>query len=139
MNTLNSGLPAGAACADNEPSSLEATTGVVVLHPQAISILARHLSCHASVPERSRRRELLGAILERKAAAGSFDLELLHHWLDVALTHRDDRRLFGLDQVIDAARPRATRGSARVSRPIAPEACNMKSIPAQPCVQARAR
>ena len=80
-----------------------------MLHSRTISILALHLSHQVPAADRLRRRALLGAILERKAAAGAFDLELLHHWLDMALTHRDDRRLFGLDEGIDALSPRDAR------------------------------
>ncbi len=110
-----------------------------MLHPPRISILVRHLSRPVQEPDLGRRRALLGAILERKAAGGAFDLELLHHWLDVALTQQDDRALFGLEPGDGHAPPRATAGSARVSRRFEPEACNMKSIPARASVPVRSR
>jgi hypothetical protein len=69
-----------------------------MLHPPKIAALASRLSRSIPGPVGRRRRELLGAVLERKAASGAFDLELLHHWLDAALATRGDRALFGLDR-----------------------------------------
>jgi hypothetical protein len=67
-----------------------------MLYPERTAVLAQHLSNRVPERARRRRRELLGAVLESKAAIGAFDLELLHHWLDVALSGQGDRALFGL-------------------------------------------
>jgi hypothetical protein len=69
-----------------------------MLHPRKIALLARRLANQVPETAGRRRRELLGTLLEGKAASGAFDLELLHHWLDTALTKRSDRALFGLDR-----------------------------------------
>lgn len=71
-------------------------TGAPMLHPRKIAVLARRLAGQAPSAAGRRRRELLGTVLERKAASGAFDLELLHYWLDMELTRRRDRALFGL-------------------------------------------
>ena len=68
-----------------------------MLYPPRVETLFRHLSRTLQGRRALRRRELLGALLECKAASGAFDLELLHHWLDSALARRGDRALFGLD------------------------------------------
>jgi len=100
-----------------------------MLHPHRIAILAQHLSSRLPDPARRRRRDLLGAVLEKKAATGAFDLELLHHWLDVAIAGQADRALFGLGKRAGpAAVPRiAARRSDRVSGGFPPEDSAMNS------------
>jgi hypothetical protein len=75
------------------------------MYPSRVEALARRLEAGAThggidLPGREardrRRRALLGALLEHKAASGAFDVELLHYWLDSGLDRPCDRALFGL-------------------------------------------
>ena len=79
-----------------------------MLYPPRVETLAQHLSRTLQGRRALRRRELLGVLLECKAASGAFDLELLHHWLDSGLARRDDRALFGLDDRGIGYAPEAT-------------------------------
>ncbi len=47
----------------------------------------------------TRRKTLAGGILLSKVEFGDFDLRTFKRWLDKALTRKDDRALFGLDQL----------------------------------------
>jgi multidrug efflux pump subunit AcrA (membrane-fusion protein) len=46
----------------------------------------------------TRRKILAGAILLAKVESGDFDSRTFRRWLDKALTRKDDRELFGLDE-----------------------------------------
>lgn len=106
-----------------------------MLHRPRINDLAHCLACPIPPAAGRRRRALLGAVLEHKAATGFFDLELLHHWLDVALELDEDRRLFGLDRAGTPHRPNSVR-SARVHGDPLPGAFRMTTRQLPPAERA---
>ena len=56
----------------------------------------RALASRRSRKDDTRRKILAGAILLAKVEAGEFDSRTFKRWLDKALTRKDDRALFGL-------------------------------------------
>ena len=58
----------------------------------------RALASRRARKDDTRRKILAGAILLAKVEAGEFELRTFKRWLDKALTRKDDRALFEMDE-----------------------------------------
>ena len=83
---------------DERIATLETKLSQLKVRQQRAEARARALVSRRARKDDTRRKILVGAILLAKIDQGEFENRTLRRWLDKALTRKDDRALFGLDQ-----------------------------------------
>jgi uncharacterized protein (DUF3084 family) len=81
---------------DEQISTLQGKLSQLKLRQQRLEARKRAASAHRERKLAIRRQILVGGIILEKLEIGEFDRQVLHGWLDQALTRADDRALFGL-------------------------------------------
>ena len=78
-------------------SELEAKLKQLKVRQQRIDARARALASSRARKDDTRRKILIGAMLQARVDAHQLDHAELEAWLDAYLTRDDDRALFGLN------------------------------------------
>jgi TolA-binding protein len=88
----NTGMPK----LDEQISTLEERLKQLKLRQQRSDARKRAIDAQRERKAETRRRFLLGAVIQAKVQEGEMDAGRLREWLDQALTRKDDRALFDL-------------------------------------------
>jgi TolA-binding protein len=88
----NTGMPK----LDEQISTLEERLKQLKLRQQRSDARKRAIDAQRERKSETRRRFLLGAVIQAKVQEGEMDAGRLREWLDQALTRKDDRALFDL-------------------------------------------
>ena len=81
---------------DDQISALEDKLKQLKLRQQRIDARTRAVAAQRERKADTRRKILIGAIIQAKIQQGVMDESQLKSWLDAALTRDEDRALFGL-------------------------------------------
>jgi hypothetical protein len=81
---------------DEQISTLEERLKQLKLRQQRSDARKRAIDAQRERKAETRRRFLLGAVIQAKVQEGEMDAGRLREWLDQALTRKDDRALFDL-------------------------------------------
>lgn len=86
---------------DEKIAALEQRLQQMKTHQQRIEARKRTLASRRARKDNTRRKILIGAIVQAKIAQGEFAESTLRHWLDKALVRSDDRELFELPPMLN--------------------------------------
>src|ERR1700736_837206 len=81
---------------DDQISTLEERLKQLKLRQQRSDARKRAIDAQRERKAETRRRFLVGAVIQAKVQEGEMDAGRLREWLDQALTRKDDRALFDL-------------------------------------------
>ena len=84
--------------AHEELSDAERRLAQLKARQERLDARLRYLTSARARKDDTRRKILAGAILLAKVEAGEFELRTFKRWLDKALTRKDDRALFEMDE-----------------------------------------
>jgi hypothetical protein len=89
---------------DDQISTLQVRLQQLKLRQQRSDARKRALDAQRERKAETRRRFLVGAVIQTKVQEGQMDAGRLREWLDQALTRKDDRVLFDLPPKSDLPR-----------------------------------
>ena len=81
---------------DEQISTLEERLKLLKLRQQRSDARKRAIDAQRERKAETRRRFVIGAVIQAKVQDGEMDAQRLRGWLDRALTRTDDRALFDL-------------------------------------------